>query len=246
MSANKDDKEANRSPPRSARSSSGAPTATSRTSNSVTSQTTQPDDGKEEKSVKIFVAKLKDSDLTPSERALVTGQLAHHLATGICALAIFAMFLIIAICEIIVGALNIDNCPVKKMIPIWLIVSGSSSCLRYILAIGLAIVDRNGESVAVVRAWIEVFFSLFWFVWFILGSVWIYSVYNEVTLIHGKATQTPSHGQSEKYFFWLVFCCCLICCAAVMIANQPPSERKSHKSEKLCCKSETTPELLLT
>ncbi|XGW30723.1 hypothetical protein V3C99_009580 [Haemonchus contortus] len=242
MSADETDGEA----PRSVKSTTGATrTGTSATTGrtkggtTTTGLTTQGDEGDEEKSVKVLVAKIRNSDGS-LETIRLSSNLAHELVTGMCAMFMFGLFLIVAIVEIVVGSLNVENCPVNRMIPIWLIVSGGISCLRYVLAIGLAIMHKSGGSVGSLRAMLECLFSIFWVVWLIFGTFWVYSVAGVVTFEQHDSDLYCNHltfvlafilitVTYVMIFTWICCCCCFICCVAPFIAAQNISRRSTEK-----------------
>ncbi|RCN26776.1 hypothetical protein ANCCAN_27497 [Ancylostoma caninum] len=59
----------------------------------------------------------------------------HAMARTVSAVVMFALLLCLAILEIIVGSVKVGSCPVSPLIPIWLIVGGSISCVRNVVGI---------------------------------------------------------------------------------------------------------------
>ncbi|CAJ0578684.1 unnamed protein product, partial [Mesorhabditis spiculigera] len=149
---------------------------------------------------------------------------AWHTLTGTVAAMIALAFLnILPIAMILLGALNKDNCPIDPTIPKWLIVSGIvhlvKSAINYYLK--LKKIEHPPTSVKA----IDGLLSLFSTVWFILGSIWVYSAF-------GHYTRTPYQGEDYCDPFMLIFsfvfitvtyailalmcfcfccCCCCIC-----------------------------------
>ncbi|KAK6056343.1 hypothetical protein COOONC_06151 [Cooperia oncophora] len=82
----------------------------------------------------------KSGSRSQTSKSATTTQTTQDGGDEVLALFIFGLFLLIAIVEVVVGSLNVHNCPVNNMIPIWLIVSGGVSCLRYTLHICFGIV----------------------------------------------------------------------------------------------------------
>ncbi|KAK6051099.1 hypothetical protein COOONC_11396 [Cooperia oncophora] len=135
--------------------------------------------------------------------------------------------------------------PVNNMIPIWLIVSGGVSCLRYTLHICFGIVDRNKGDLLKIRAFLELFFCIFWIIWLILGTFWTYSVSKIVTYDKQDGSTYCDHLTYVLAFviitaIWVIMvmflvsccCCCCICCVAALWPNAPPSTSKE-KEEKV-------------
>ncbi|KAL6740734.1 hypothetical protein Aduo_014059 [Ancylostoma duodenale] len=85
-----------------------------------------------------LLASIRDAD-SGRERSVLVKDLANELAKNIIVTVIFTILIMVAIFEIFVGAINWDDCPVKDWIPMWLVISGSTNCLRYIVAIALAL-----------------------------------------------------------------------------------------------------------
>lgn len=131
---------------RSTKSQLSASTKTRSTKSQLSASTktrtekTQDEEGKSkrDKSVRSLVSQIRSAEQS-SEKVSLSVELVHVIATGIAALFVFTCFALIAILEIIVGSLNLHNCPVNQMIPIWLTVSGAVSCLRWIIAILFAV-----------------------------------------------------------------------------------------------------------
>ncbi|KAF5304274.1 hypothetical protein FQA39_LY09801 [Lamprigera yunnana] len=70
-----------------------------------------------------------------------------------------------------VGVIKKDDCPIQDKIPLYLIVAGSVGLLSKLLPF----INRNLEW-CLLDVLISVLY-LFEFIWIILGSVWIYSIY---------------------------------------------------------------------
>uniref|UniRef100_A0A3P9D3Q6 Uncharacterized protein n=1 Tax=Maylandia zebra TaxID=106582 RepID=A0A3P9D3Q6_9CICH len=93
------------------------------------------------------------------------------------------------IAQLIMGALNLHDCPREPFIPIYLLVVGVVTLLFSILQC-----CRNCRS-----AW-SCLVSLFVFCWFIAGNVWIYSVYEP----NYNKTASP-HMYCDKTLYLFAF-----------------------------------------
>ncbi|XP_063293930.1 transmembrane protein 272-like [Pelobates fuscus] len=76
----------------------------------------------------------------------------------------------LGIAMIVVGALNLNNCPANRFIPIYLVVAGAFS-------LGYWILFPLQFCLPTLRKILAVLFALFWFAWFIAGSVWVFRAY---------------------------------------------------------------------
>ncbi|KHJ80866.1 hypothetical protein OESDEN_19454 [Oesophagostomum dentatum] len=126
-----------------------------------------------------LLSSIRDAD-SGSERSVLVKEVMNELAKNVAMAGVLTALVIISIFEVFIGAVNVDNCRVMEMIPVWLMISGSASCLRYSVAIVVSLRDHNYGKTSTFRAIWEVGFSVFWFVWLIFGTYWTYSVYGKV------------------------------------------------------------------
>ncbi|GMT19674.1 hypothetical protein PFISCL1PPCAC_10971, partial [Pristionchus fissidentatus] len=146
------------------------------------------------------------------------------LVGGLVCLAISNIFSILII---VLGALNVDNCPVQPMIPIYLIVSGAlaivSSALRYYVnwKTMQARPDKY-EQPTLISVFVGIS-GLFGIVWLILGMVWTFGANP------GYETASPRYCDYWTYMvsyvsFLVLFallaasCCCCVCAVAAAAA----------------------------
>ncbi|XP_071847941.1 transmembrane protein 272-like isoform X1 [Apostichopus japonicus] len=139
------------------------------------------------------------------------------------AVTIFMIILLaVPITMVVIGAIYVDDCPTEKMIPIYLIVSGSCYILKNLIDLFERYKNRdqddshgNNPSNALSRL-----LGCFIFAFFIAGNVWIYRNYPPSTNIESDHYCNPV----VYYFaFWIttlayIFCaftCLCLCCAAL-------------------------------
>lgn len=136
------------------------------------------------------------------------------------------IYLILNTIMFFVGVTTTKDCPIKPIIPIYLAVAGGLGIITKLLPIinlkwlKMAIIDRIAYALFIVE-----------FIWMILGSVWIYSIYEPP---YTPMTDQP-HCNKTAYLlsFWLltlnyifllliitipcfIFCCfciCACCCS---------------------------------
>ncbi|KAF2897919.1 hypothetical protein ILUMI_08257 [Ignelater luminosus] len=133
------------------------------------------------------------------------------------------LFLILNIVMFFVGITTTKDCPIKPIIPVYLAVAGALGVITKIIPIA----NRNRRLVIVDR----ILYALFIveFIWMILGSVWIYSIY-QPNYVPGR----EPHCNKTAYLlaFWLltinyiflllvitlpcIILCCFCCCAALV------------------------------
>lgn len=141
---------------------------------------------------------------------------------------------IIIIYLLITGSIFIDDCPTTNRIPIWLIVFGCVSlvqtfiniCKRCIQQVtkksGEEDEERGSSSVSRGGGCIESFLSGFLFVWIIVGSVWVFSLWDDYLDFQagGNMCQACCHPTVYLFSFSVLLiiysfgalCCCCFCC----------------------------------
>ena len=131
------------------------------------------------------------------------------------------------------GSIYIDQCN-NNRIPIWLIVFGCVSlaqtfvnlCKRCTQQIAKSSRDHGDDdssanSISRGGGCIESFLSGFLFVWIIVGSVWVFSRYDEYKRLGIDGCPNCCHPVPYLFSFIVLlviytvgalFCCCLCCC----------------------------------
>jgi hypothetical protein len=104
-----------------------------------------------------------------------------------CAVICTAFDLIFTLITLVIGCSNVSACPIEPRVPIYLVVSGAinlASVLFTIVASFLHIKEKDDNIIGffyvTFSAVIIMIFQLFNFIWLILGTVWLFSVFNEV------------------------------------------------------------------
>ncbi|KAM7377264.1 hypothetical protein PAMA_013859 [Pampus argenteus] len=134
---------------------------------------------------------------------------------------------IIAIVELVMGAVYLYDCPRQPYIPIYLLVKGVFSLLPSVV-----VRQTNTDNPGIYRGSAGGLISFFLLCWFIAGNVWIYSIYEP----NYNKTTTSVDPYCDKalylFAFWSTnltyilillvpavifacFCCgvtCLVCC----------------------------------
>ncbi|KAF5296108.1 hypothetical protein FQA39_LY02742 [Lamprigera yunnana] len=138
-------------------------------------------------------------------------------ATGVFLL----IFIIINTIMLCAGIATAQNCPINPNIPIYIAVAGGLGIISKILPLA------NYKFQLTVLQWISYFLFLVEFAWMIVGSVWIYSIY--------QPNYDPLHGpycDKTAYLlaFWLltinyiyiglmiIATCCVLCCIMLCVA----------------------------
>ena len=164
---------------------------------------------------------------------IVIGECVHvymYVYTYMCTCEVSDQMLFLA------GSIYIDNCSVTtttNRIPIWLVVFGCVSlvqtfiniCKRCTQQIAKSSRDSSseessGNSISRGGGCVESFLSSFLFVWIIVGSVWVFSVYHQY---RSGIERCSSCCHDVPYLFSFIvllviytvgalFCCCLCCC----------------------------------
>ncbi|XP_072905032.1 transmembrane protein 272 [Hemitrygon akajei] len=108
-----------------------------------------------------------------------------------------------AIASIVIGAIYLHSCTKQYLIPIYLIVSGSFT-IFFVITTLKSCGSSEENSMEVARksgsAW-RTLASIFSFIWFICGNVWIYSIYQPEYI----DKLSPNYCDKTLYLFafWL-------------------------------------------
>ncbi|CAJ0599271.1 unnamed protein product [Cylicocyclus nassatus] len=95
------------------------------------------------------------------------------------AAVLLAVLNIIPTAMIVIGALNLKECRVNPNIPVWLIVDGTVALAS--IPISLIFSLFSGKRPWLFIAIFGTLLSVFFVVWFIVGSVWVYSKFSFVS-----------------------------------------------------------------
>lgn len=139
------------------------------------------------------------------------------------------ILLMIPVSMIVVGALNLNHCPLERFIPIWLVVAGSVSAFMQLISIGKKIKARcdgvEESEIEESSSFLNGFNGLvgcFNIAWFFAGNVWVYRAYAPNT---NPVLHPLNYCDYTTYYFafWIIttayiilaFICCCSCCIAI-------------------------------
>ncbi|CAF0955341.1 unnamed protein product [Adineta steineri] len=141
-----------------------------------------------------------------------------------CVVVCIAFDLIFTLITLVVGASNISACPIEHRIPIYLIVSSVVNLVSIFFTIVACILHRKekddniiGFFCVISSAIIIIILQLFIFIWLILGTVWLFSIFNQVE--YDPQLNSTNYCQSAlykytmisiilQYIIPIVMCCC--------------------------------------
>jgi len=175
-----------------------------------------------------FTKDLREAGANPLKvLAVIGGVIAIGCGTVFCT-ACLCGFELIPAGMIILGALNWNNCPAEKHIPIWLVVSGATSILEGIFRHFNKRKSNTANAPGEAKQTINPISSVLWTVnciFLILGAYWIYSAYSRVQYTQ---MDTADYCDPFTYKFSFVFVtvtlailpalclimCLILCCVA--------------------------------
>ena len=109
-----------------------------------------------------------------------------------------------------IGASNRSSCPIEPRIPMYLIVYGSINLLSLCFSICACLIYNQGKGEHILRyycihfsAILIILFQLFNFIWLIVGSIWVFSIFNDVQYIKTDYSKN-SYCQGSLYQFTVV------------------------------------------
>lgn len=146
------------------------------------------------------------------------------LGLSCCVLLLIVICFALPISMIVIGAKYEDDCPVEHKIPIWLIVSGAVALFQGIFAPAFQSDGHSERSRGrIIFQALGLIVNVFQVVWFIVGSVWVYSNYK------------PSYNENDPNYcektvflfsFWILnityigLCLTLIVSGALLVYNR--------------------------
>ncbi|RNA21397.1 hypothetical protein BpHYR1_026871, partial [Brachionus plicatilis] len=122
------------------------------------------------------------------------------------------IFILYPIAMIVIGTLYLGECPINFLIPIWLIVAGSSNILADIMAAFLVIylLFRTFRRRSFAEKLLFIFFIMLPFLvvevfniaWFFTGNAWIYPIHSQVQSENSLNTSTYCNQTVFNFSFW--------------------------------------------
>lgn len=124
--------------------------------------------------------------------------------------------LVLPIASIVIGALYLDDCPLEKYIPIYLVVTGSISMLY--CCCGRCCnreQEDEGSFIDKVKVNVSRFCALCVIAWFIAGNVWVFSSYGDLST--DPASGNYCHPIAFNFAFWYIIVMYSLCGVFVLV-----------------------------
>ncbi|XP_063723411.1 transmembrane protein 272-like [Symsagittifera roscoffensis] len=98
------------------------------------------------------------------------------------------LLLSIPITMIVIGAIKLDDCPVEKFIPKWLLITGCFCLPHNLHYLGRQLYNKtnNQDGKNAIKNTLKWILYLFFFAWFIAGSVWVFRTCSDVSYTEGS------------------------------------------------------------
>jgi hypothetical protein len=126
-----------------------------------------------------------------------------------CFVICIALDLIFTLITLVMGSTNISACPIEPRIPIYLIVSSTVNLVSIfftIVASFLHIKEKDDNMIGFFyvtsSAIIIIILQLFNFIWAILGTVWAFSIFNQID--YDSSTNEINYCQANIYRYTLI------------------------------------------
>lgn len=142
-----------------------------------------------------------------------------------CAVISMALDMIFTLIGLVIGGSNFLTCPAEPRIPIYLVVSSTVNLVSIFIT-GLAMylhMKKKDEKLSgffcvASSAALIILLQLFNFIWVIVGSVWVFSIYPQVqytqmdkaNYCHSNVYQYTFISVILQYVLPFVLCCCRI------------------------------------
>ncbi|CAJ0601291.1 unnamed protein product [Cylicocyclus nassatus] len=141
------------------------------------------------------------------------------------------VFAVLYIAMAIIGFLNLDNCPVRPEIPIWMIVAAFSSLLNIANHFYKLYKETHNQSYPLFVRILDGILLVFRPVWFIAGCVWVYTAYVDVTYetidnenYCDQITYSTALVFSTVFCIIVVFILACLCCACCYVIFHDDSD----------------------
>ena len=148
---------------------------------------------------------------------------------------------------IAIGIVNFKNCPIQKMIPMWLIVFGGLAIIKNLSTLIQRVIsfrtrgglptsvnlDQNQQSSSsTILNVLDSFMALFLIIWFICGNIWVYSNSRDVQHLDNTLLSTYCDVLTYKFAFWIItsiymllgLACAIFCCTICFTIFLPTDE----------------------
>lgn len=130
--------------------------------------------------------------------------------TTVAGTIVLGIIMIIPLTCIIIGATYLDDCPLERYIPIYLVVSGSVGLFEILLRIVKTTCWKkqcDGEeasegAVGKLGTYLTYLIFCFFFAWFIAGNVWVYG--SQSDLSSNPASANYCHSTAYYFAFWYI------------------------------------------
>ncbi|XP_064489763.1 transmembrane protein 272-like isoform X2 [Ornithodoros turicata] len=176
-----------------------------------------------------MIARMRDAGRgSPSTKEYV-GSLSAIICGSVIVLILTLVLGVLQIAGIVIGALHLNDCPVQRFIPIFLVTGGSIGIVNAILSgckrrRSSGDDDESGTSLGLTCC--TSIIQCFLVGWFIAGCVWVYGNY----LPNFDDPSNPKYCDKTLYYFAfstltasfavggfsIICCCCMIICALCM------------------------------
>ncbi|XGW06482.1 hypothetical protein V3C99_016636 [Haemonchus contortus] len=172
------------------------------------------------------VLESMEKAMSARERSETTRADLHSVSRTLCGIVLFTILLVMSTLETFIGATTIGTCPFQPIMPIWLIIFGVLSVLFGVCGLVFALKLNYTGRKALYRDLAMGIMTAFWLIWFILGSYYVYDIYNTVVYEQGH----PYYCYPLVYKFtifivtviWVIIgiaCCCVCYCVAFLCCH---------------------------
>ncbi|CAG5116385.1 unnamed protein product [Candidula unifasciata] len=148
------------------------------------------------------------------------------LATSTCFTFLLTMLMFIPLSKVIIGSIFFHECPAEPFIPVYLVVGGTVACARDLINIGMrsVLTDRAYFEYDVPITIAAFLYTMAEFAWFVYGSVFVYSLFND---FQWKDKSADNYCSSLLYMYafvlttmsyFLLVMTCILSAAAICVA----------------------------
>ncbi|XP_063722517.1 transmembrane protein 272-like [Symsagittifera roscoffensis] len=151
---------------------------------------------------------------------------------------------VVPIAMIIIGSLGINDCPMERQIPIFLIVFGVVLVVKNTLSLVQQVkrYRQNNSEEQTKKHPGEGIIDAFLLIWFVAGNIWVYRQYNDVQYKSPSLEHSYCDNVVYLFAFWVITtvyifcmaamtcCCCAFCLAICCNKNNNQSQQHTQQT----------------
>ncbi|XP_033727521.1 uncharacterized protein LOC117316850 [Pecten maximus] len=182
-------------------------------------------------SYESLFGRVKAAQQSSSSTFVFCSSLCKVILSSAFCMIVLAVLSALPIAEIVIGSMYMDECPVAKYVPVYLVVIGAVCLVKFLSIVCQNIHDRQNEDQRNSQTnGFDQILNIFLLVWFILGNRWVYGAHT--VWVSDPASALYCHPTLYYFAYWsitsfYIFCgaACLGMCVMTCICGNNRAQR---------------------